>query len=198
MVSPRQLGRLSWQEPAIPPGESSQRRPCSEPEGLRSMGVGVPRGKEIPWGPWWPGAGFPHEDQSWRSPRARLKVLGQLEGDALTREDCQRPPTGNSKGLGTPCRGGQHRGFVCLCHMDTEASCLPQRQLEILGFPFRAGRPGACVSASLLPDRLSLLQTGHFLFFPKPGYMWPACRPASPPVGWTEAGREIGVQEGGV
>ena len=110
MVSPRQLGRLSWQEPATPPGESSQRQPCSEPEELRSMGVEVSRGKEIPWRPWWPDAGFPLGDQSWRSPRARLKVLGQLEGDALTREDCQWAPMGNSKELGTPCRGGQHRG----------------------------------------------------------------------------------------
>ena len=42
--------------------------------------------------------------------KARLKVLGQLEGDALTREDCQWAPMGNSKELGTPCRGGQHRG----------------------------------------------------------------------------------------
>ena len=77
------------------------------------MGVGVPWGKEIHWRPWWPGAGFPLGDQSWRRSEARQKALGQLEGDVPSREDRQRVPTCNSKGLRTPCMGGQHRGVVC-------------------------------------------------------------------------------------
>lgn len=86
-VPPLQPGRLSWRESAIPPGDSGQRHPHSELEGLRSTGVGVPWGKEIHWRSWWPGTGSPLGDQSWRSPTARLKALVQLEGQAPSRKD---------------------------------------------------------------------------------------------------------------
>lgn len=102
-----QPGRRSLWESAIPPGDSGQRHPHSKLEVLSSMGVGRgSHGVRKYTG----GDGVQVLDQSWRSSKARLKALGQLEGEAPSRQDFLRAPMCNSKGLDTSSRSGQHRG----------------------------------------------------------------------------------------